>query len=113
MLNNKAAILGRQLPYIDVQCPGLDEIVRVQAMSVRMHNAFIAHKDSLPKDADNFDVCYVYLIYSIVDETGHLVFTPEDAESLANLQVKDIELLFEAAQKINGMLDDEEAVKKS
>lgn len=113
MLKDKSAILNRRLPHIDVECPNLGETVRVQAMSVKTHKLFESHRDSIIEGDDSFLIAYIFLVYSIVDDEGNLVFAPEDAESLENLPVKDVELLFTAAQEINGLIDNEEEVKKS
>lgn len=113
MLTDKNAILNRRLPHVDIECPGLGETVRVQAMSVANHQRFEEHKNQLADDAGAYAIAYAFLVYCIADENGALVFGPEDAESLGNLPVKDIELLFNAAQQINGLIDDEDEVKKS
>ena len=114
MLTKKEILQKRPLSYIDVPCKGLGGTVRVSAMSAATRDIFeqrMAAVEEIETDVQP-NLRAMFLVHCIVDENGALMFGVEDVELLGSQDVKEIGLLFKKAQKVNGLLDDEEETKK-
>jgi len=54
-----------------------------------------------------------FLVHCIVDESGNLMFGLDDVDALGELNGKEIDKLFEVAQRLSGFSEaDEAALKK-
>ena len=107
ILSNKVA-----LPFIDVSV--LAGIIRVRAMSAGTRDIFEQRMGNLeeiePGVSKNLRA--TFLIHCIVDESNQLMFDMGDVDTLSEICSVDINKLFDAAQKVNGLLDDEAKTKK-
>lgn len=114
LLNKKDILQVRTLPYIDVEALG--GTVRVQAMTASARDQWEQrHGKAVAKAGDGVvsNIRALFLVHCIVDETGALVFSLDDVEDLGKQPAADLDMLFEAAQEINGLTAEaDEDVKK-
>jgi len=100
-----------------VELPEWDGFIYVREMSAKARDAFenstftFDSKGRLDKNLSNYRAKFVVL--TACDETGKLVFTPEDAEWLGERQAATVQKIFDAAQKLNNVPDAKELEKNS
>lgn len=109
-LLTRAAILGADdLKTVDVPCPEWGGDVRLRALTAAQKDDFDA---SLGEFKDGGRVVNLHnmraklLALCIVDDSGAPIFTATDVEQLGAKSSAPIGRLFEAAQRLNGMLPD-------
>ena len=107
ILSNKVA-----LPFIDVNAFG--GVVRVRAMSAGTRDIFEQRMGNLEEVEEGVskNLRATFLVHCIVDESNQLMFIMDDVDELSAKNSVDINKLFDAAQKVNGLLDDEAKTKK-
>jgi len=100
-----------------VELPEWDGYIYVREMSAKARDAFESatftfdDKGRLDKNLSNYRAKFVVL--TACDETGKLVFAPEDAEWLGERQASTVQKIFDAAQKLNNVPEAEELEKNS
>lgn len=107
ILSNKVA-----LPFTDVKCMG--GTVRVRAMSAGTRDIFeqrMGRLDELEPGVSK-NLRATFLIHCIVDESNEMMFTMDDVDALSNKSSVELDKLFDAAQRINGLSDSEAETKK-
>jgi len=107
ILSNKVA-----LPFVDVECMG--GVVRVRAMSAGTRDIFeqrMGNLEELEKGVSK-NLRATFLIHCIVDESNELMFTIDDVDALSSKSSVELDKLFDAAQRINGLQDTEAETKK-
>lgn len=90
-----------------VDLPEWDGFIYVREMSAKARDAFenstvtLDANGNLEKDLTNYRAKFVVL--TACDETGKLVFSMDDARWLGERQVRTVQKIFDAAQKLNGV----------
>ena len=111
---SKSDILSSKiaLPFIDVNVFG--GTLRVQAMSAGTRDIFeqrMGNLDEIEKGV-SINLRSTFLIHCIVDESNNLMFDMGDVAALSEKSSVDMDRLFSAAQKVNGLIDSEADTKK-
>ncbi len=112
-LLSREAILARrgQRKYELVAVPGWGGSVRVQSLLGTERDAFedslaVERKGGRRKmDITNFRAKLI--ARCVVDERGYTIFSPEDVVALGELSAADLAAVFDMAQALNGMSDDD------
>ncbi len=114
MLRKEDLIKNPCLPYIDIECKHIGGTFRVQAMRAGTRDVFEQRIGKLSEleSGVKTNLRAVFLIHCIVDKEGQLIFGLDDLELLSSQHSADIDMLFDAAQRINGMTDSEAELKK-
>lgn len=114
MLKKENLIKNPCLPFIDVECKHVGGVFRVQAMSAGTRDIFEQRIGKLSEleSGVKTNLRAIFLIHCIVDEDGQLIFGVDDLELISSQHSADIDKLFDAAQKINGIGESEDDLKK-
>jgi len=111
---SKSDILSKKvaLPFTDVECMG--GTIRVQAMTAGTRDIFeqrMGNLEELEKGVSK-NLRATFLIHCIVDESNELMFSMDDVGALSEKSSVELDKLFDAAQRINGLHDSEAETKK-
>jgi len=114
MLLNKDQILAAEdLPFRDIEIPEWQGAVRVRTMTGSERDAFeasIYDTTGEKPTLNRTDFRAKLLSKVIVDDKGQRLFTDKEITQLGGKSAKAINRLFEAAQEINGMSAEAQAV---
>lgn len=103
---SKADIFSAQDCTIkDVDMPQWGGFIRIKKMSLleQISLSEVLAKSASGKTDENADVMVDFIIASVVDEAGNLIFTREDAQNIKKRSAVSIVKLFEAIQKFNSV----------
>ena len=110
MLNKEEFLKAAALPYIDVEAEGMGT-VRLQAMSINTRDMFQGVIEEVGDDNAGL-LQAAFLVHCISDDKGELLLSMDDVESIGAISCTVIDKLFIEAQRVNGMLEDEDDAKK-
>lgn len=111
-LLTKDAILGADdRPTVDVEVPEWGGTVRVRALSGAERDAYeVALAGVRPDGSRRINLVNVrarLIALTVVDEAGARMFTDKDAEALGAKSATAMQRVFEAAQKLSGLTEDD------
>jgi hypothetical protein len=109
LLGKEQILNAPDLPFEDVEVPEWGGTVRIQAMSAnareKMEEMYLDPDGKMSKRMEQFRVRV--LASSIIDDQGNLVFTMEEATALGKKAFGVVQRLFDKANKLSGLSDDE------
>lgn len=107
LLNKEQIFTAKDKPYKDVEIKEWGGVVRISTMSIVDREEIEMIATSEDRDLSRRNLRLRFLIASIVDEKGDLMFTLDDMESLQYRSAKVVDKLFAISQALNGITDED------
>lgn len=113
MLTKDDILNKKDLKTKTVKVPEWGGDVKVSELSGYMRDQYELYSVNA-KASDKRNIRAAYAAFTIVDENGDLMFTPEDIEKLGRKSGKALDRIFEAAEELNKLYSAvEDEAKKS
>ena len=104
----RAQILGQKtLNVVAVPCPEWGCTVHIREMTGKDRDAWEQSLQGTRGKVNIENIRARLVAFTAVDEEGVKVFTPKDAEALGELSAKALSRCATAAQKLNGLTEDD------
>lgn len=105
-----AAVAAKALPRETLTVPELGGEVIVRGLSGRERDAFersLVRGRGKRSNVDTDNVRARLVVRCLVNEANELLFTEDDAEALGNMPSAVLAPIYDAAQRLNGMSDED------
>lgn len=104
----RAQILGQnQLKTVAVECPEWGVTVHIREMTGKDRDAWEQSLQGTRGKVNIENIRARLVAFTAVDAEGAKVFSPKDAEALGELSAKALSRCATAAQKLNGLTEDD------
>lgn len=110
VLGRDAILAQRNTPRVVETVEAFGGTVRVQALTAKEKDAFDASLivgSGKRQKVETKNIRARLAARSIVDESGALVFTDDDADKLGDLSGADMQRIYDKAQELSGISDDD------
>lgn len=107
MLSKDAILNADDRSTVDIDVPEWGGSVRLQVMSAQQRDDYEQALFHSKKGERLRNVRASLVAFCVVDDDGNAMFAAEDVEALGRKSAAAVNRLFEAAQKLNKMTDDD------